>query len=37
MKWTFQREAQWMMWLALFPVALIALALLWPALRRALG
>jgi len=37
MKWTFQREARWMMWLALIPVALILWMLLWPVLRRAWG
>jgi hypothetical protein len=36
MKWTFQREAQWMMWLALIPALLILWTLLWPWLGRTL-
>ncbi len=37
MKWTFQREAQWMMWLALIPGLLVLGTLLWPWLLRTLG
>ena len=37
MRWTFTREAQWMMSLALIPVVLILWTLLWPMIRRAFG
>jgi hypothetical protein len=36
MKWTFKREAEWMMWVGLVPLGLIAWALLWPMLQRLL-
>lgn len=35
MKWTFQREAGWMLWLGLIPAIGILGALAWPVLRRA--
>jgi hypothetical protein len=34
MKWTFKREAEWMLWFGLIPAGLIAWALLWPTLQR---
>ncbi len=34
MKWTFKREAEWMLWLSLIPAGIILLTLLWTALRR---
>jgi hypothetical protein len=37
MKWSFEREAWWMMWLALVPALFILWALIWPYLRRTLG
>ena len=37
MKWTFKREAEWMLWFELIPAALIAWAILWPALQRLFG
>jgi hypothetical protein len=36
-RWTFKREARWMLWLALVPVILIALTIILPGLRRALS
>jgi hypothetical protein len=35
--WTFRREAKWMLWLGLFPVALILLTILLPRLLRMLS
>jgi hypothetical protein len=34
MKWTFKREAEWMIWLMLIPALLILLTLIWAWLRR---
>jgi hypothetical protein len=37
MKWSFKREAEWMMWLALIPAAGVLWMLLSTMLRRAFG
>jgi hypothetical protein len=37
MKWTFKREAEWMMWLALIPVAGILWVVLSAILRQTFG
>ena len=34
MKWTFKREAEWMVWFGLVSAGLIGWALLWPMLQR---
>jgi hypothetical protein len=36
-KWTFQREARWMLWILLLPALGILVAILVPWLRRAFG
>ena len=37
MSWTFEREARWMLWLALVPAMIVAGTLLWRRLMEALG
>jgi hypothetical protein len=34
-RWTFEREAKWMLWILLLPALFILVAILVPALRRA--
>jgi len=36
-RWTFRREANWMLWLGLLPALLMALAMVVPWLRRLLS
>ena len=35
--WSFEREAKWMLWLLLVPVALILLSMMFPAVKRLLS
>ena len=34
MKWTFKREAEWMLWLGLAPLGLYAWILVWRILQQ---
>jgi hypothetical protein len=37
MRWTFEREARWMLLVSLIPIVGILIALVWPKVMRLFG